>query len=106
MCRTCGPRFSQSPSPPATKLNPKPRQSLTSDWINLPITSEGSASQAGLQTTSIYISLVMHMYMYRHMYMYIHVYTHIPRSVLTSQTLRLSLQSYCRLIERNASLIF
>merc|ERR1711974_81966 len=53
--------------------------------INLPITSKGLASQVGFkQTTSIYISLVMHMYMYRHVYMYIHVYTHIPCSVLTS----------------------
>ena len=49
------------------------------------ITSKGLASQVGFkQTTSIYISLVMHMYMYRHVYMYIHVYTHIPCSVLTS----------------------
>ena len=45
-----------NPAKPATKS----RFSLE----QIPITSKGLASQVGLQTTSIYISLVMHLYMY------------------------------------------
>ena len=95
-----------------SRSHPRQSQKLASDWS---IFTTNQMLRLGISSwitdyIDIHIPRYADVYVYtclRYVYICTHVYTHSPCSVLSSQTLRLCLiQSYYRLIERNASLIF
>lgn len=84
MCRTAKSTFPLAFTPARTQ--DKAKSLLLIGRFSPPIRCYALASQVGLQTTSIYISLVMQMYMYTHvfdMYICVHMCIHIAPALFS-----------------------